>query len=189
MSARERTAAHRSDESLAYGCCDAVTEPLTTYCADSWRVRASTGRARSELSPTARGVQCAVTKSIIVQRQKAAACGRVCGVLKASTRAHMYRDSREQQCSCQYSLHRRGAAAEPLAWSSREFVPSERVRETKAARRDRAGCAMSSYEDPEVEAFPAGVAKRGELTESQKELKAEREKAQMAQMLGAKARA
>ena len=120
MSARERTAAHRSDESLAYGCCDAVTEPLTTYCADSWRVRASTGRARSELSPTARGVQCAVTKSIIVQRQKAAACGRVCGVLKASTRAHMYRDSREQQCSCQYSLHRRGAAAEPLAWSSRE---------------------------------------------------------------------
>ena len=54
---------------------------------------------------------------------------------------------------------------------------------------DRAGCAMSSYEDPEVEAFPAGVAKRGELTESQKEMKAEREKAQMAQMLGAKARA
>lgn len=35
---------------------------------------------------------------------------------------------------------------------------------------------MSSYEDPHVEAFPAGVAKRGELTESQKEQKAERKK-------------
>ena len=189
MSARERTAAHRSDESLAYGCCDAVTEPLTTYCADSWRVRASTGRARSELSPTARGVQCAVTKSIIVQRQKAAACGRVCGVLKASTRAHMYRDSREQQCSCQYSLHRRGAAAEPLAWSSRESSCHLKEFVIQGRSQGPAGCAMSSYEDPEVEAFPAGVAKRGELTESQKEMKAEREKAQMAQMLGAKARA
>ena len=72
----------------------------------------------------------------------------------------------------------------------REFVPSEEfVRQIAGTSRDRAGCAMSSYEDPEVEAFPAGVAKRGELTESQKEMKAEREKAQMAQMLGAKARA
>ena len=72
-----------------------------------------------------------------------------------------------------------------------------------------------AYEDPEIEAFPAGTAlpaacphacrlrtaidglsaaregmarKGGELTESQKELKAEREKAQMAQMLGGDAK-